>query len=126
MSHNYHAIIEIAYDAFNRREIDEVLSLMDSNVHWPNGWEGGYVIGHAGVRDYWMRQWRQVNPTVSPVSITQLDNDHVEVLAHQLVKDMEDKILVDGLVKHLYTFRNWLISNMEIQPEMVRDTPSAI
>jgi len=113
---NYHEIIQKAYDAFNRRDIDEVLSLMDSNVHWPNGWEGGYVSGHAEVRDYWTRQWREINPNVSPVSITQLDNNHVEVLVRQLVKDMEDKILVDGLVKHVYSFKNCLITQMEIQP----------
>ena len=119
ISHNYQAIIEKAYDAFNRRDIDEVLSLMDSNVHWPNGWEGGYVNGHAGVRDYWTRQWNEINPMVSPVSIAQVDNDHVEVLVQQLVKDMEDKILADGLVKHIYTFENGLITNMEIQAETV-------
>ena len=118
ISHNYKALIEKAYNAFNRRNIDEVLLLMDSNVHWPNGWEGGYVNGHAGVRDYWTRQWRAINPTVSPVSITQLDNDHVEVLVRQLVKDLEDRILVDGLVKHVYTFKNGLITGMEIHEEV--------
>jgi len=117
MNHNYQAIIEKAYDAFNRRNIDEVLSLMDSNVHWPNGWEGGYVSGHAGVRDYWLRQWREINPLVSPVSIAKLDDDHVEVVVHQLVKDMDDKILMDGQVRHVYTFRDGLITEMEIQPE---------
>jgi len=114
-SHKYHSIINHAYDAFNRRDIDEVLSLMDPNVHWPNGWEGGYVSGHAAVRDYWTRQWIEINPTVSPVSITQIDDDHVEVLVRQLVKDMSDKILMDGHVKHVYTFRNELITEMEIQ-----------
>jgi hypothetical protein len=40
-----------AYTAFNARDIDAVLSLMHPDVDWPNAWEGGRVVGHAGVRD---------------------------------------------------------------------------
>jgi hypothetical protein len=115
MPHEFKLIIKKAYDAFNRRSIDEVLSLMDTNVHWPNGWEGGYVDGHEEVRDYWTRQWREIDPSVSPLSITLLDNGCVEVLVQQLVKDVAGKILYDGLMKHVYTFKDDLITSMEIR-----------
>jgi hypothetical protein len=26
---------------------------MHPEVDWPNAWEGGRVVGHAAVRDYW-------------------------------------------------------------------------
>ncbi|KAM3099871.1 nuclear transport factor 2 family protein [Phormidesmis sp. 146-12] len=45
-----------AYQAFNTRDIDTVLSLLHPDVAWANGMEGGYVHGHAEVRDYWNRQ----------------------------------------------------------------------
>ena len=38
-------LITRAYEAFNARDIDALLSLMHPDVHWPNGWEGGYVEG---------------------------------------------------------------------------------
>jgi hypothetical protein len=29
--------------------------------------EGGTVCGHAGVRQYWTRQWTMINPRVGPL-----------------------------------------------------------
>lgn len=51
------------YAAFNARDIDTVLAAMTSDVDWPNGWEGGRIVGHDDVRDYWERQWAAVDPT---------------------------------------------------------------
>ena|SRR5882762_8559177 len=107
-------IIKKAYAAFNERDIDQVLSAMHPRVHWPNGWEGGYVIGHAAVRDYWTRQWKELNPRVEPTSFRESGNGKIEVLVHQLVKDIEGKILSDTMVKHIYTFDGNLITAMEI------------
>ena len=45
------ALLQELYAAFNRRDIDRVLASMDSEVLWPNGWQGGSVRGHDGVRD---------------------------------------------------------------------------
>ncbi|KAM3114137.1 nuclear transport factor 2 family protein [Phormidesmis sp. 146-33] len=49
-------LLRKAYQAFNTRDIDTVLSLLHPDVAWANGMEGGYVHGHAEVRDYWNRQ----------------------------------------------------------------------
>lgn len=48
-------LIESVYTSFNERNIDAILAHMDTAVHWPNGWEGGFVHGHQEVRDYWTR-----------------------------------------------------------------------
>jgi hypothetical protein len=61
-----------AYTAVNARDIDAVLSLMHPDVDWPNGWEGGRVVGHAGVREYWTRQWAVIES--EPPSIPMLRN----------------------------------------------------
>lgn len=107
-------LIHHAYEAFNKRDIDEVLSLMNTDVHWPNGWEGGYVSGHDEVRDYWTRQWKELNPTVIPVSTDQKSENEMEVTVHQIVKDMQGNLLFDAIIKHIYTFRNDKIQSMEI------------
>jgi nuclear transport factor 2 (NTF2) superfamily protein len=69
MNNRSQEMIRKAYDAFNSRRVEEVLSLMHPNVHWPNGWEGGYVEGQDAVSEYWTRQWNEINPQVSPLSI---------------------------------------------------------
>jgi hypothetical protein len=59
-------LLSRAYAAFNARDIEAVLSMMHPDVEWPNGMEGGYVYGHNGVRAYWTRQWRLIDPLVEP------------------------------------------------------------
>ena len=117
MNLQYQQLLERAYEAFNARDIDVVLSLMDTEVHWPNGWEGGYVHGHDEVRDYWTRQWKEINPSVQPVSFKERTDGTTEVKVHQLVKDLQGKVLFDGMVKHVYSFQNGKVKSMEIEKE---------
>ncbi len=52
---NPEPLLRSTYLAFNARDIDAALELMHPEVDWPNAWEGGRVVGHAAVRDYWSR-----------------------------------------------------------------------
>ena len=63
-------VVKAAYSFFNARDLDAVLKTMHEDVDWPNGMEGGRVHGHAGVRDYWTRQWEAIDPRVDPVSFS--------------------------------------------------------
>jgi ketosteroid isomerase-like protein len=53
-------IIEQAYSAFNKRDIDGALALMTQDVSWPKASEGGRVVGnvadHSKSRDCSCRQ----------------------------------------------------------------------
>ena len=115
MTQQYHHLIKQAYTAFNARDIDAVLKLMHPEVNWPNGWEGGYVKGRDEVKAYWTRQWKEVDPNVEPVSFKDKEDGQVEVQVHQIAKDMQGTILFDGMVTHVYTIENGLITNMEIE-----------
>jgi ketosteroid isomerase-like protein len=108
-------LIHQAYQAFNARDIDGVLALMHPDVYWPNGWEGGYVAGHDEVRNYWLRQWQEIDPIVTPVSIGDVPSGQIEVTVHQVVKDWQGTLLADGLIKHLYTIHDGKISRMDIK-----------
>jgi len=107
-------LIEQAYADFNSRNIDAVLTVMLADVEWPNGWEGGYVVGHDEVRDYWTRQWREINPVVKPIGFRKLSDGRVEVEVLQSAKDMHGQFLFEGKIKHVYEFENGLIKSMEI------------
>ncbi len=115
MTEKYRDILSAAYRSFNAKDINAVLSLMDANVHWPNVWEGGYVEGHNEVRNYWTRQWNELNPNVQPVSFKENANEEIEVEIHQLIKDMEGSIIADSIVKHVYVIENDLIKSMKIE-----------
>jgi hypothetical protein len=104
-----------AYAAFNARDIDMALSTMDSDVEWPKAFEGGYVTGHDEIRKYWTRQWAEINPTVEPVTFNKRQNGTFEISVHQVVKDLQDNLMFDGIVKHIYTLQDGLLRRMEIE-----------
>jgi hypothetical protein len=115
MTQDIEQLIRKSYAAFNARQIDEILLMMDPDIKWANGWEGGYVTGHDEVRNYWTRQWQTLNPTVEPVGFRETADKQLEVDVQQKVKDLKGNLLFDGKVKHLYTFKNGLITSMEIK-----------
>jgi hypothetical protein len=43
-------IIEQAYSAFNKRDIDGALALMTQDVSWPKASEGGKVVGKEEIQ----------------------------------------------------------------------------
>jgi len=112
---DYQILLEQLYQDFNQRNIDGVLAQVHTNVIWPNGWEGGYVHGHDEVRAYWLRQWQEINPNVKPVSFQIRTGGEVAVIVHQVIKDLNDQVLHDGQVIHIYTFEEGKVSGMVIE-----------
>ncbi|QNF33236.1 nuclear transport factor 2 family protein [Adhaeribacter swui] len=110
-------LIQKAYAAFNARDIDTALSTMHPDVQWPKAFEGGYVSGHQAIREYWTRQWTEINPNVQPVGFKERQDGTLEITVHQKVKDLQDNLLFDGTVKHIYTLQDGLLRRMEIEPE---------
>jgi ketosteroid isomerase-like protein len=108
-------ILTQMYAAFNARDVDAVLALMHPEVKWPNGWEGGWVHGHSGVRDYWRRQWQHIDPHVEPQKIYILEDGRVAVDVHQVVRNPEGDLLVDTMVQHIYSMSEGLVTTMEIK-----------
>ncbi|HEY2392177.1 MAG TPA: nuclear transport factor 2 family protein [Candidatus Angelobacter sp.] len=103
------------YKAFNHRDVDAALANMQADVDWPNGMEGGRVHGHKAVRQYWLRQWTQINPHVEPQGF-RLDPAGATVVdVHQIIRDMDGKLLADRMVEHVYRIRDGLIASMEIR-----------
>jgi hypothetical protein len=117
MENQIHSLIKKAYLAFNSRDIDKALTTFHPNVQWPKAFEGGYVSGHEEVKEYWTRQWTEINAIVEPITITEREHSKYEVTVHQLVKDLEGKILFDGVIKHIFTIQDNLLAKMDIELE---------
>ena len=116
MASRYEALITKAYSAFNARDIDTALSTMHAGVQWPKAFEGGYVSGHNEIKEYWTRQWTEINPNVQPVGFNERENGTLEITVHQLVKNVQGDIIFDGTVKHIYTLQDGLLRRMDIEP----------
>lgn len=110
-----HARLQTLYAAFNARDLDAVLAAMHEDVDWPNAWEGGRLRGHQAVRDYWRRQWVEIDPRVEPVAIAPRPDGRIEVTVHQVVRSPEGQLLSDANVLHVYEFRDGLVARMDVE-----------
>jgi ketosteroid isomerase-like protein len=110
-----HQLLANMYAAFNRRDVNAVLAAMRPDVVWPNGWEGGTVLGHDQVREYWRHQWGELDPTVVPTAYTDRSDGRTAVTVHQVVRDKQGALLTDQQLVHIYRFVHGLVSDMEIR-----------
>ena len=104
-----------AYDAFNARDLAAALAVMHPDVDWPNGWEGGRIPGRDGVRDYWTRQWRVIDPHVEPRRFGTDESGRLIVDVHQVIRDRAGTVRADQMVQPVYVVQDGLIRSMEIR-----------
>jgi ketosteroid isomerase-like protein len=110
-------VLRTAYRAFNARDIDAALRLMHPEVDWPNAWEGGRLVGHAAVRDYWERQFAAISSSVEPERFTDEPDGSVTVDVHQVVRDARThELLSDSHVRHRYRLDAGLVVRMDVLP----------
>src|SRR4051812_20621257 len=104
------------YRAFNDREVEAVVELMQSDVDWPNAWEGGRVEGKAAVLGYWRRQFEAISGRVEPEGFTHEPDGSVTVAVHQVVHDARSgELLSDTRVRHRYWFTDGLSARMDVE-----------
>jgi hypothetical protein len=103
------------YERFNARDIEALLAMMQPDVVWANGMEGGYVHGRAGVRLYWTRQWALVDPHVEPIGFSASQDDEIEVEVHQVVRDRKGHVLADKNVGHIFHIEAGLIRRFDLR-----------
>ena len=108
-------LLRSLYRAFNTRDVDTVLAAMSPDVDWPNGWEGGRVVGQDAVRRYWERQWAEIRTAVEPTSIRERPDGTVEVGVRQVVRDRTGAVLARGDVRHVHTFTGDLVQRMDVE-----------
>ena len=111
---NTQTLIADVYSAFNQRNINGALALMNESVSWPKASEGGRVVGKEEIRAYWSRQWKEFDPHVEPIEVIDRGAGKIDVRVHQLVKTLGGDLLSDSEVWHAYTLADGLIERMDL------------
>lgn len=110
------------YDAFNKREIETIISAMHPDVKWANGLEGGFVCGRDAVREYWTNQFKNIQPELATLKFETDANGRDVVTVHQIVKDLQGNVLVDTTIHQIFTIEDGLISLYEIkEPDTIQE-----
>jgi len=108
-------VLRRTYRAFNDRDVDAALEVMSPDVDWPNAWEGGRVVGHAAVRDYWTRQFAAISSNVEPEAFHEEPDGAITIDVHQVVHDAKTgELLSDSRVRHRYHFDGELVTRMDV------------
>jgi hypothetical protein len=102
------------YAAFNKGEIETIISVMHPDVKWANGVEGGFVYGRDAVREYWINQYKVIQVQLEILKFETDENNRNVVTVHQIVRDLQGNLLVDTTLEQIFTIENRLISLYEI------------
>jgi ketosteroid isomerase-like protein len=112
------ALLRRAYEAFNQRDIEAALALMDAHVEWPNVLEATTLHGHDAVRAYWLAQFEIIDPRVEPEAFEALGGEEIVAAVHQVVRDRAGSVLGDVRLAHAYLFRGDLVARMTVYPSV--------
>ncbi len=102
------------YEAFNKREIETIISLMRPDVKWANGVEGGFVYGRDAVREYWKNQFKVIQVQLETLKFETDEKNRNVVTVHQIVRDLQGNLLADATIQQIFTIENGLIGLYEI------------
>lgn len=107
-------LLNLAYRAFNSREVEAAIALMCIDVDWPNTMEGGRELGHEAVRRYWSRLFRVLSPRVEPVG-HRSEYGRVVVTVRQQIDDPRGRPLAYQHLRHVFAFRAGLVARMDVR-----------
>jgi NAD(P)-dependent dehydrogenase (short-subunit alcohol dehydrogenase family) len=108
-------IVRRAHAAFNDREIDTGVALMDADVDWPNVPDGGFVHGRDEVRRHWTEQFSKADPRVEIDDVRERGDGRVEAQVRQTIRGPDGQELPEEHATHVFTMAGDRIKRMEVR-----------
>lgn len=107
------ALLTRLYEAFNRKDIDAVVSALHPEISWPDLFGGGRLQGHQAMREMWRDQFSQIDPEATPLAFTTLPDGRVRVEISYVVRTLDGKLFTDERARNTYSFKDGRIIGME-------------
>lgn len=109
------ARLEALYEAYNRGDIDTVLTGMAPDVEWYDELAGVDINGLAALEAYWRDQVGLITTEVIPLSIHALEDGRIVLEGVQTVRNPEGQEWSTQRVIHIYRFdEDGLILGMQL------------
>lgn len=102
------------YEAFNKGEIETIISVMHPDVKWANGVEGGFVHGRDAVREYWTNQYKVIQVQLKTLKFETDENNRNVITVYQVIRDLQGNLLADATIQQIFIIEDGLISLYEI------------
>lgn len=115
MSRSRKALIQRLFEAFNRRDIEAILSALSEDVDWPDAIEGGRVRGREAVSRYWTEQFKLIRVEHTLTEIADTAEGNIRVRSLQLVRNLEGQLWSESPVNFTFAFDEaGLITRMDV------------
>jgi hypothetical protein len=101
------------FGAYNARNVAAAIALTDASVRWGLADDGGFVSGHAGLRELWRRQWSTNDAVLEPTRFDESEDGNavVEVVRRQ----RKGELLEESMQLQTFSFgADGLIVSMEL------------
>jgi ketosteroid isomerase-like protein len=107
------ALLTRLYEAFNRKDVDAVVSFLHPDVSWPNLFGEGRLQGPDAMRRMWREQFTAINPEATPVAFTTLPDGRIQVEIAYVVRTLDGKLFTEEMATNIFRFEDGLIISMD-------------
>ncbi|UAL08784.1 nuclear transport factor 2 family protein [Caulobacter segnis] len=108
-------VLEEAYDAFNRRDLAAIRSLMHPNVVWPDTLDSGApYVGLEAVMGQFARIFATIVPNIALIRVTAESDDALTVESQYSVESPDGHVWTDTRATLTYHFRDGRLSGLTI------------
>lgn len=109
------AMLEEAYDAFNRRDLARMRPLIHPEAVWPNTLENGApLVGKEAVLGQFARIFATIRPNIALIRVLEESADTLTVEAQYAVESPEGHVWNDTRATLTYHFRDELLTGLTI------------
>lgn len=109
------AVLEEAYDAFNRRDLARIRPLIHPDAIWPNTLENGEPLtGKEAVLGQFARIFATIRPNIALIRVLEETTDALTVEAQYSVESPDGRVWTDTRATLTYHFRDGLLTGLTI------------
>lgn len=109
------AMLEEAYDAFNRRDLARIRPLIHPDAVWPNTLEDGEPLaGKEAVLSQFARIFATIRPHIALIRVLEETADALTIEAQYAVESPDGHVWNDTRATLTYHFRDGLLTGMTI------------
>lgn len=109
------ALLTRLYEAFNRQDVETLITAMHPDVDWPNYLDGGRMRGREALKAYWAEQFTIIRPEAFPIAFETLVDGRMRVKLQYGARSVESGGLwANQIITHTYGFDGDLITRMDV------------
>lgn len=114
MSNNHTVLIGL-WQALNARDLDAATALLHPDVEWFDMLHEETLHGREAVRGFWERAFGIIKARSTLLNVETDDEGRILVTVLHSVSSLADRPWTEEKVTHIYSFRDNLISRMDVE-----------